>query len=143
MDLFSTIGGPRSDLSVLTRVTRVMPLLAFGRSCSKALLPWLKSAPRASSSPAGATVGSEGTRVSGAQEGTPISSELLLHNKPCSSIDSVAMQTHTPCTIMPQNRWTSLRYLDWESEDVSDKRDTEPQLCGCGIGCSFYFRRRC
>ncbi len=30
---------------------------------------------------------------------------------------------------MPQTRWTRLRYLDWESEDVSNKRDTEPQQC--------------
>ena len=30
---------------------------------------------------------------------------------------------------MPQNRWTRLRYPDWESEGVSNKRDTEPQPC--------------
>jgi hypothetical protein len=30
---------------------------------------------------------------------------------------------------MPQTRWTRLRYPDWESEDVSNKRDTEPQPC--------------
>ncbi len=39
----------------------------------------------------------------------------------------VSTKTQTPCTIMPQNRWTSLRYPDWESEDVSNKRDTEPR----------------
>jgi hypothetical protein len=39
------------------------------------------------------------------------------------------MQASTKTTIMPQTRWTRLRYLDWESEDVSNKRDTEPQLC--------------
>jgi hypothetical protein len=38
-------------------------------------------------------------------------------------------KTQMPCTIMPQNRWTSTRYPDWESEDVSDTRDTEPQPC--------------
>jgi hypothetical protein len=38
-------------------------------------------------------------------------------------------KTQTPCTIMPQNRWTRLRYPDWESEDVSNKRDMEPQPC--------------
>ena len=47
--------------------------------------------------------------------------------------DSVLAFTKTqmPCTIMPQTRWTSLRYPDWESEDVSNKRDhsTEPQPC--------------
>ncbi len=38
-------------------------------------------------------------------------------------------KTQTPSTIMPQTRWTRLRYPDWDSEDVSDKRDTEPQPC--------------
>ena len=38
-------------------------------------------------------------------------------------------KTQMPCMIMPENRWTSTRYPDWESEDVSDKRDMEPQQC--------------
>jgi hypothetical protein len=40
-----------------------------------------------------------------------------------------SIKTQTPITIMPQNRWPRLRDPDWESEDVSEKRDTEPQLC--------------
>jgi hypothetical protein len=41
----------------------------------------------------------------------------------------VSTKTQMPCMIMPQNRWTCLRYQDWESDDVSDKRDMETQLC--------------
>jgi hypothetical protein len=41
----------------------------------------------------------------------------------------VSTKTQMPCMIMPQNRWTCLRYPGWESEDVSNKRDTEPQQC--------------
>jgi hypothetical protein len=40
-----------------------------------------------------------------------------------------SIKTQTPITIMPQNRWPRLRDPDWESEDVSEKRDTEPQPC--------------
>jgi hypothetical protein len=34
-----------------------------------------------------------------------------------------SIKTQTPITIMPQNRWPRLRDLDWESEDVSEKRE--------------------
>jgi hypothetical protein len=40
-----------------------------------------------------------------------------------------SIKTQTPITIMPQNRWPCLRDPDWESEDVSEKRDTGPQPC--------------